>query len=87
MLQKVTIIIILHTGKALSTNDDNPLIPWFIAESEGKLLATHCDHIAGLAETFSHVAPLLWAITTWVKKRESLTVTQKSGYWEINIFY
>ncbi len=37
--------------------------------------------MAGLGESCSHVASLLWVISTGVEKRDSLTVTQKSAYW------
>ena len=37
--------------------------------------------MAGLGETCSHVATLLWAIAAGIEKRNSLTVTQKSAYW------
>ena len=37
--------------------------------------------MAGLVETCSHVASLLWAIAAGVERQESLTVTQKSAYW------
>ena len=37
--------------------------------------------MAGLGETCSHVASLLWAIAAGVDRRECLTVTQKSAYW------
>ena len=40
--------------------NDKPLIPWFIAKCDGKILAAHCDCMAGLGETCSHVASLLW---------------------------
>ena len=48
---------------------------------DGRILAAHCDCIAGLGETCFHVASLLWAIGVGVESRESLTVTQKSAYW------
>lgn len=37
--------------------------------------------MAGLGESCSHVASVLWAIEAGVKKRESLTVTDKLAYW------
>ena len=37
--------------------------------------------MAGLGETCSYVASLLWTIAAGVDRRESLTVTQKSAYW------
>ena len=37
--------------------------------------------MAGLGETCSHVASLLWAIEAGVRTRESLSVTDKKAYW------
>ena len=48
---------------------------------DGRILAAHCDCMAGLGETCFHVVSLLWAIGVGVESRESLTVTQKSAYW------
>ena len=48
-----------------------PLIPWVIAEANGRILAAHCDCMAGLGETCSHVASLLWDIAAGVDKRDS----------------
>ena len=48
---------------------------------DGKILAAHCDCMAGLGETCSHVSSILWVIAVGVEKREALTVTQKSAYW------
>lgn len=47
----------------------------------GRILAAHCDCMAGIGETCSHVASLLWVIRVGVESRESLTVTQKGVYW------
>uniref|UniRef100_A0A1X7TAX0 SWIM-type domain-containing protein n=1 Tax=Amphimedon queenslandica TaxID=400682 RepID=A0A1X7TAX0_AMPQE len=38
------------------------LIPWIIAEKDRKIVAGHCDCMAGLGGTCSHVASFLWAI-------------------------
>ena len=62
---------------------EKPLIPWIIAETAGKILAAHYNCMAGLGKTCSHVASLLWAVAAGVSRRESLTVTQKSVYWEL----
>ena len=58
-----------------------PLTPWVVAECTGKILAAHCDCVAGLGETCSHVASLLFAIESGVRIRDSMTVTQKKAYW------
>ena len=60
---------------------EKPLVPWTIAERNGRILAAHCDCMAGLRETWTHVASLLWVTAAGVEKRDSLTVTQKSAYW------
>ena len=39
--------------------------------------------MAGLGETCSHLATLLWAIESGVRHRDSLTVTQRKAYWVI----
>lgn len=35
---------------------EKPLTPWIIAEESGKISSSHCDYMAGLGETRSHVA-------------------------------
>ncbi len=58
-----------------------PLTPWVIAEVSGKIISAHCDCMAGLGESCSHVASLLWAIESGVRIRDSMTVTEKKSYW------
>lgn len=58
-----------------------PLTPWVVAEESGKIVAAHCDCMAGLGESCSHVASLLFAIESGVRIRDSMTVTQKKAYW------
>ena len=48
---------------------------------DGQILPGHCDCMASLGETCSHVASLIWVIATGVQRRDSLTVTDKSAYW------
>ncbi len=62
---------------------EKPLTPWVIAEAGGKIVAGHCDCMAGLGETCSHVAAMLWAIESGIRLRDSMTVTQKKAYWVI----
>ena len=56
---------------------EKPLLPYVICELNGKIVARHCNCMAGLGESCSHVASLLWAIEAGVKLRDSMTVTQK----------
>ena len=57
--------------------NEKPLTPWVLSMMDGKILAGHCDCMAGLGETCSHVASLLWVVAVGVEKKDSLTVTQK----------
>jgi len=54
-----------------------------VAESNGKMISAHCNFMAGLGESCSHVASILWAVESGVRLRESMTVTQKKAYWVI----
>ena len=60
---------------------DKPLIPWIVTEESGKVVAGHCNCMAGLGESCSHVGSLLWALEAGVRARDSMTVTQKKAYW------
>ena len=61
--------------------NEKPLTPWVLSMMDGNILAAHCDCMAGLGETCSHVSSLLWVIAVGAEKRDALTVTQKSAYW------
>ena len=60
---------------------EKPLLPCVICEASGEVLTGHCNCMAGLGETCSHVASLLWAIEAGIRITESMTVTQKMAYW------
>lgn len=60
---------------------ETPLTPWVICEKSGKILAAHCNCMAGQDESCSHVASVLWAVEAGAKRRDSLTVTDKKAYW------
>ncbi len=49
---------------------EKPLIPWIFAEENGKINFGHCNCMAGLGESCSHVRSLLWAIQAGVRMRE-----------------
>ena len=44
-------------------------------------MAAHCNCVAGLGETCSHVASVLLAIEAGVRQRELMTVTNRRAYW------
>ena len=58
-----------------------PLTPWVVAEETGKIITSHCDCMAGLGESRSHVASPLWAVESGLCIRDSMTVTEKKAYW------
>ena len=60
---------------------EKPLIPWIFAEEDGRIIFGHCNCMAGLGESCSHIGSLLWAIEAGVRIRDSMTVTQKKAYW------
>ena len=45
------------------------------------MLAAHCNCVAGLGESCSYVASLVWEIEAGVRLRNSMMVTQKRAYW------
>ena len=57
------------------------LKPWVIAEMNGKILCGHCNCMAGLGESCSHIGALLFALEAVVKIRNAKTVTQDKAYW------
>ena len=52
-----------------------------VCEKSGKVLSVQCDSMAGLGTSCSQVASLFWAIEAGSKRRDSLTVTEKTAYW------
>lgn len=73
----LSFIQVLHSQSIRET----PLEPWIIAEKSGRILGAHCTCMAGLGETCTHVAALLFLIEETVKLRDSKTVTQEKAYW------
>ncbi|KAL3880359.1 hypothetical protein ACJMK2_032603 [Sinanodonta woodiana] len=59
-----------------------PLEPWIIASPQGTVLSAHCTCMAGLGESCSHVAALLFYIEEMQKYRERVSVTGKLAYWK-----
>ena len=58
-----------------------PASPWLIAEMDGNILRAHCDCMAGLGESCSHVAAVLLYIEYAARLQENKTVTQDKAYW------
>lgn len=73
------------TAKVLHSQrlNEKPLRPWVIAKRDGQIAAAHCTCMAGLGETCTHVAALLFYIEAAVKIRDSKTCTEVPAYWKL----
>ena len=59
------------------------LQPWVVISQSGVVVSAHCDCMAGLAETCTHVGALLFKIEAVVRVREKATATGVPAYWII----
>ncbi|KAL3854059.1 hypothetical protein ACJMK2_013340 [Sinanodonta woodiana] len=73
----------VHTAKVMHSQrlSETPLTPWAIIQKDGKILACHCNCMAGLGEACTHLAAMLFSIEATVKVREARTVTDSKAYW------
>ena len=67
---------------------NDPLVNiWIIAESDGTILSTHCLGCkAGLAESCSHIASVLFYIEAWIRINGKLACTQVKCTWLLPTF-
>ncbi|XP_038138263.1 uncharacterized protein LOC119781790 [Cyprinodon tularosa] len=70
---------VLHSQRL----NDTPLKPWAIIEPTGTILSGHCTCMAGIAETCTHVAAMLFKLEAVIRCRETVTVTGQPAYWMI----
>ena len=56
--------------------------PWIIADRSGTVVSAHSQCMAGLGESCSHVAALLFSVDTMVKLSDPTTITQKAAEWK-----
>nr|XP_047129247.1 uncharacterized protein LOC124809277 isoform X2 [Hydra vulgaris] len=67
-----------------SQSINRPLLQaWIIAEKSGNILAAHCNCMASLAKTCTHVSATLFAIDASVSLENSRTVTEEAAYWRL----
>lgn len=57
-----------------------------IVEKDGNILSVHCKCMAGLGESCTHAAALLFTLDTMVQLKKSRTVTQVPCYWKEKSF-
>ncbi|SMN01988.1 hypothetical protein SPONN_289 [uncultured Candidatus Thioglobus sp.] len=66
--------------------NEPPLMCWVITEKTGEVCCAHCTCMAGLGETCTHVAAVLFYLETAVRINGQITGTQKECEWVIPAF-
>lgn len=53
----------LHTARVMHSQrlNEKALVPWAIIQKDGKVLAAHCNCMAGLGESCTHISALLFS--------------------------
>ncbi|XP_059426209.1 uncharacterized protein LOC132160583 [Carassius carassius] len=62
-------------------SSETPLKTWIIAKEAGEIIAAHCNCMAGLSESCSHVGAVLFSIEVGVKMRDSASCTTEQCKW------
>ena len=60
-----------------------PVQAWFICQEDGTIITAHCTCMAGIGETCSHVAPVMFYVEAAARIREKQTVTMEAAYWKL----
>ncbi|XP_014661478.1 PREDICTED: uncharacterized protein LOC106804701 isoform X2 [Priapulus caudatus] len=68
---------VLHSQRL----SEPPLQVWVICEKDGCVVCGHCNCMAGLGETCSHVAATLFAIDSVVKMKKDTSCTSLPNTW------
>ena len=61
--------------------NQTPLKPWVAIRKNGMVECGHCDCMASLAETCSHIAAILYWLETAVRLNAKTTCTSKPNSW------
>ena len=75
------IFVITGRVKHSQRMNDKPLQPWVLCRKDGTILSAHCDCMAGLGESCSHVGAIMFYVEYSIKQRENKTCTQEKAYW------
>ncbi|XP_059171127.1 uncharacterized protein LOC131952467 [Physella acuta] len=73
----VVVAQVKHSQKAA----EKPVEPWVCCEPSGVILSAHCNCMAGLGESCSHVGALLFAIEVGCRLMDNESTTQRSCQW------
>ncbi|XP_059174981.1 uncharacterized protein LOC131955049 [Physella acuta] len=73
----VVVAKVKHSQKAA----EKPVEPWLFCQQTGVILAAHCNCMAGLGESCSHIGALLFAIEAGCRLQDNVSTTQKTCQW------
>ena len=76
------ILQVLHSQKLSET----PLCSWIVLEEEGDICCAHCTCMAGLGETYTHVAAILFFLETLYRITRIKTPTEGPCNWIMPTF-
>ena len=69
---------VLHSQRL----NETALHQWIIAKENVQILTGHCNCMAGLGESCTHVAAVLFALEAAVRIRNSKNCTDEKAYWQ-----
>lgn len=61
--------------------NETPLNCWLICKPEGKIVIAHCDCVAGLGETCTHVSSVFFAIDRRKRSETEVSPADIAAYW------
>ena len=68
--------------------NDTPLSCWIIIESSGEVCCAHCTCMAGLGETCTHIAAILFYLEVIARiQGTTTTCTQQTCQWIIPAYF
>ncbi|XP_062288031.1 uncharacterized protein LOC133993176 [Scomber scombrus] len=60
---------------------ETPLKTWIITKKDGEVIAAHCNCMAGLSESCSHVGAILFAVEAGIRMRATASCTMDKCKW------
>ncbi|KAK5638751.1 hypothetical protein RI129_013046 [Pyrocoelia pectoralis] len=78
--KKIVVLGRVMHSQRISENCTNT---WIITEDSGCVLSAHCDCVAGLGETCTHICAILFFIDQSLRKQTEKSVTDLKSQWVI----
>ena len=63
--------------------NETPLSCWAVLEESGEICCAHCNYMAGLRETCTHIAAVLFYLEVVVRIQGTTTCTESQCEWVI----